>query len=76
MRELQNSLHAPRAASPVTIVEVEAFALEDKGAHAVLRTVSESCTWTHEEELTRATEVALIALTGMLPGSAHLDTRI
>jgi hypothetical protein len=45
MRESDNSLHAPRAASPVTVVEVEAFALEDKGAHAILRTLSESSTW-------------------------------
>lgn len=31
-----NVLHAPATARPVAIVKIEAFALEDEGAHAVL----------------------------------------
>jgi len=30
------ALHAPTAAGPIAVVEVEAFALEDECAHAVL----------------------------------------
>jgi len=36
LKMVRDLLHAPRASSPVTIVEVEAFALEDKCAHAIL----------------------------------------
>jgi hypothetical protein len=33
---LQEFVHAATAAGPVAVVEVEALALEDEGAHAVL----------------------------------------
>lgn len=32
-----NSLHAPRTTSPVTVVEIKTFALQDEGADAILR---------------------------------------
>ena len=33
----RNALHASRAAGPVAVVEVEALALEDESAEAILR---------------------------------------
>jgi hypothetical protein len=35
-REKKNILHPPTAARPVAVVEVDAFALQDEGADAVL----------------------------------------
>ena len=39
----RNSLHAPRASGPVTVMEVDLLALQDECTNAILKNVSALC---------------------------------